>query len=560
MTLRPWQEEAIVAVRRRWGAGERSLIGQAATGLGKTVAFCDLLRRELAGGGRALVLAHRDELLDQPLATLAAWAPDLTTGRVQRRRREYDRQVIVASLQSLGPGRWPELPAVSHVVVDEAHHAVADNTYGALLSHLIERVPDLRILGVTATPFRYDGLGLGAFWPEGSLVFSYDIPYGIEHGLLCPVRGITVQTGLQAGAVREAFGDFAAGSLGRAVNTPLRNATVVDVYRSEAAGRRALAFCASVAHAQGLAEAFVAEGVRARAVWGGMPAEERAAALADLEAGRIDVVANCAVLTEGVDLPSVDCLLLARPTRSPVLYRQMVGRGLRIAAGKATCLLIDFLDQFAGLGGLQTHADLSIPEARPVAGGGEERDGLAAGPGRIEGLVDPETWAVLEFDPGHAGAVPWLSVAGTRLTLCRDGWIVGAYVEAGTWRALAANTRRGLADLFAGPGAEEHVMAAAAARARVLGHGWLPRHGERAGVADVDALKAHGFPPERTTRWSARYASAVVSWCLLRREYLRKMLGTGRVRERAGRFRGEFDRRAALLAGAGAVDTGPAGP
>ncbi len=345
--LRDYQAAAVEAVRGAHARGLRRVLVVLPTGTGKTHVFARL-PEALALGGRTLVLAHREELLDQAAAKLRAANPHARIGVEQAERRaSSEAKIVVASVQTLGRAGSPRLAALDAaafrlLVVDEAHHATAPS-YRTVLEHFRAfEEGGAFCVGFTATPERGDGEGLEAVFEE--IVYSRDLPEMVEAGWLSPIRAWRVRTGFDLAGVSVRAGDFAEGELSHAVNLPARNGLAVAAYQAHAEGRRCIAFAADVAHAHDLAEAFRVRGIEAAPVWGEMPREERRDTLARFAAGALSVVTNCGVLTEGFDDPGVSAILMARPTRSPLLYRQCVGRGTRTAPGKADLVLIDLAD------------------------------------------------------------------------------------------------------------------------------------------------------------------------------------------------------------------------
>jgi superfamily II DNA or RNA helicase len=363
--LRDYQIEALARSKEAEVRGVRKQLGVAATGLGKTVMFCAQAEQL---GGRTLILAHRDELINQAAAKVLEVWPEAHVGIVKADRNEVRAQVVVASIQTLArPKRLAQLMAAwdpdwsllgrvepfGLVVVDEAHHAAADS-YRFILDalragHPADDVHDTQgplLLGVTATPDRGDGKGLDDLFEE--IVFNYDILWGIRAGYLADLRGqrITVDT-LDMTGVRTRGGDYDAGQSGRAMEDAQAEKYVVAAWLEHALGRRTLVFTPTVETARLVAEEFQHSGIRADYVHGGTPLDERRQMLTDYSAGRLDVLVNCAVLTEGYDEPRTDCIVVARPTKSRALYTQMVGRGTRRHPDKGDCLVLDLVSATA---------------------------------------------------------------------------------------------------------------------------------------------------------------------------------------------------------------------
>jgi ATP-dependent helicase IRC3 len=359
MNLRPYQIQAIAAIRQDWAAGTTDTLFVMATGGGKTVVFLKLLMDELDRNpeARALVLAHRQELIAQPVERLStidpAWLMRLSdlrprVGIVMAERDDCDRQLTIATIQTLSSERrLQRLLAhgpITHLVTDECHRAVAAS-YVKIYKALKEAYPDLRHLGVTATPIRGDGAGLVTVYQKDSArVTIADL---VRDGYLVQPRWLGISTGISIKGVASSGGDFVQSQLASCFDTPTGRSIVLKAYQEYAMGRQAVAFTASVAGAHDLASDFRDAGIPAAAIDGTTPKEERARILSDFKAGRLQVLANCQVLVEGWDCPSVSCVLMCRPTRSDLAYTQAIGRGLRPMMGKAQpgedCLILDFL-------------------------------------------------------------------------------------------------------------------------------------------------------------------------------------------------------------------------
>lgn len=315
------------------------------TGAGKTVIFSQLAR---LAKKQVLVLAHREELLAQAIDKLSRALEGTRVVGLERggARAPADAKVLVASLRSLHPDRIGRVLGgrdLGLIVYDECHHAPAEDNQRVLRT-IGAFEPDWpgTLLGFTATTSRGDGVGLDAVFEE--IVYSRSLQDLIEAGFLAPLKGYRIATAADLTRLSPGGADFAEAELAEAVDIQDRNALVARSIQELARDRRTIAFCVTVNHARNLARALNHIGVPAGVVHGEMRATERARALAEFREGRIHVLANVAVLTEGFDDPGVSCVAMARPTRSEGLYAQCVGRGTRLAEGKRDCLILDFVD------------------------------------------------------------------------------------------------------------------------------------------------------------------------------------------------------------------------
>lgn len=387
--LRPYQIAALDAVAADLAKGNNRLLLQMATGLGKTTCFSSLIQhaeikdwQASTGNRRVLVIAHREELIDQAAETFKRLNPGLMVSieQGQRKANRYA-DVVVASIQTLAASGCRRLHDLIRfqpfgiVIQDEAHHSTAasyrtvfvhlgflpaedaseeedvDSTISQseadkLAANLLEwdsmAPKDRLLLGVTATPNRTDAVGLSAVYQ--SLCFTYPIRKGVEDGYLVPIVPWVVDTSVSLDAVHTNRGDFNQRELADAVNNEHRNGLAVDAWHKYAHQRPTLAFTVDVAHAHDLAAAFQSKGIRAHAVSGETPKDQRRLLLQSFRSGEIDVITNCMILTEGTDLPMTSCILHAKPTKSATLHEQMTGRGLRLHDGKADCVVIDMVD------------------------------------------------------------------------------------------------------------------------------------------------------------------------------------------------------------------------
>ena len=336
ITLRDYQNECIEAVISAKDEGITRQIVCLPTGCGKTITFAELAKQMNV---RTLILAHRDELLNQAIDKVRLVWPEADIGKVKAELNEYTSQVVVASVQSaMRDNRLQELKEQNFelLIIDEAHHASSDS-YVKIISAIEPKL----MIGFTATVNRADGVGLDKVFEK--ITFERSLPEMIILGYLCNIVGHKVLTKVDLSKVKTTLGDFAVGQLSEAVNTTTRNNMIVKAWKKHS-NKPALAFCVDIQHSKDLAEAFTAYDIPAVAVYGNMPDSERQEALQDFKEGKVKILTNCNVLTEGFDEPSIECILMARPTKSTSLYIQMIGRGTRLFQGKENCLVIDFHD------------------------------------------------------------------------------------------------------------------------------------------------------------------------------------------------------------------------
>ena len=331
------QREALAALEATREAGNSAGLVVLATGLGKTwLSAFDSHRPEFR---RVLFVAHREEILAQAMATFRRIRRDAHLGLYTGQERVPEAEVVFASIQTLG--RVPHLNlfdrrAFDYVIVDEFHHAAA-RTYRRLIDYFEPKF----LLGLTATPERTDGGDLLALCQE-NLVYRRDLDIGIQQGLLCPFQYFGVPDTVDYSNIPWRSNRFDEEALTEAVATQARAQNALEEYRKRAGGRT-LAFCCSTRHADFMARFFSERGIRAAAVHSGASSEPRATSLERLTSGQLDVVFGVDMFNEGVDLPSVDTVLMLRPTESRILWLQQFGRGLRVAAGKSHLRVIDYI-------------------------------------------------------------------------------------------------------------------------------------------------------------------------------------------------------------------------
>jgi superfamily II DNA or RNA helicase len=351
--LRPYQTECIDAVFKAWVEDMRRPAVVLPTGAGKTVVFSHLIKQWRTRsedwsecGERVIVLVHRDELADQAIAKIRATLPDgVTVGKVKAHDDAVHADVMVCSVQTLASAprririRRAELESgpVGLIITDECHHAAA-----ASYRKVYDAFPDALNLGVTATLARGDKVGLGGVWD--GVVYSKSVLWMISQGYLSDVRTKHVEAkGLDLSGVTTSRGDYAAGSLGDAMQAAGFERAIVEAYVEHAKDRPGVVFTPTVATAESAADALNAAGVRTEVITGATTREDRLRIFDAYRRGEVQTLANCMVLTEGFDAPWAEVAVIARPTKSAPLYTQMVGRVLRTWPGKTEALVLDLV-------------------------------------------------------------------------------------------------------------------------------------------------------------------------------------------------------------------------
>ena len=365
MLLRPRQktfvERSVAAL-----AARGNTLGVAPTGAGKTIMLSAVTGEMIGDGARACVLAHRDELTAQNRAKFQRVVPGVATSVIDATEKSWGGQVAFAMVPTLArASNLADMPRLDLLVVDEAHHAVADS-YRRIIDRVREANPDARIFGVTATPNRGDRKGLREVFDN--VADQVRLGELIASGHLVPPRTFVIDVGVQdeLRSVRRTMADFdmaeVAGIMDRAPVTD----EVIRHWKEKAGDRQTVVFCSTVAHAGHVADAFTAAGISAALIHGDLPAETRKAILASYAAGDVRVIVNVAVLTEGWDHPPTSCVVLLRPSSYKSTMIQMVGRGLRTVSPeehpgvvKIDCIVLDFGTSTLLHGSLEQDVDLN---------------------------------------------------------------------------------------------------------------------------------------------------------------------------------------------------------
>ena len=338
LQMRPYQQAAREAIHAEWNDGRRRTLLVLPTGTGKTIVFAAVTEDQVRSGSRVLVLAHRGELLEQAADKIKR-STGLASAVEKAEQTCLDSwcRVVVGSVQSLQrPARLEQFPAdyFGTIIIDEAHHAITDG-YQRVLEHF----PEANVLGVTATPDRGDMRNLGEVFD--SLAYEYKLTQAIREGYLCPILAQTIPLQLDISQVALSGGDFAVGGLGTALDPYLEQ--IAAEMQTACAGRKTVVFLPLIKTSRKFRDILNSKGFRAAEVNG--QSEDRTEILSDFSNGKYNVLCNSMLLTEGWDCPSVDCIVVLRPTKVRSLYSQMVGRGTRLSpeTGKKDLLLLDFL-------------------------------------------------------------------------------------------------------------------------------------------------------------------------------------------------------------------------
>lgn len=334
--LRPYQQQARDRIHAEWDAGHTRTLLVLPTGTGKTIVFASVAADQVRAGDRVLILAHRGELLEQ-----AADKLQRSTGLVSAVEKAESTcldswfRVVVGSVQTLQrTARLERFPQdyFGTIIIDEAHHAITDG-YRRILDYF----EGAKVLGVTATPDRGDMRNLGEVFD--SLAFEYKLTDAIKEGYLCKIMAQTIPLKLDITSVTMSGGDYAVGDLGTALDPYLEQIAAEMANRCKS--RKTVVFLPLIKTSQKFRDLLNTHGFRAAEVNG--QSDDRRQVLADFDADKYNVLCNSMLLTEGWDCPSVDCVVVLRPTKVRSLYSQMVGRGTRLSPGKTDLLLLDFL-------------------------------------------------------------------------------------------------------------------------------------------------------------------------------------------------------------------------
>lgn len=430
--LRDYQDACIRAVEASYLAGKKAPLIVLPTGTGKTITAAALMQRSFerwrsfrgykdALVSRCLFLAHRRELLDQTYDKVHAVADHLRVGICQQKRNDLNRDITVASIDTLARSARRMNEVLAHgpyhlIICDEAHHAVSAK-WRKVLDALKAAYPDALILGMTATPGRDDGVALDEVFD--TIAYEMSLHEAILRGALVPPRQFRVRVDVEFDKV-EVDGvsmDFKRPALSQLMNTPPVNLAVVRAWQEYGHDRKMLAFAVDVAHARALAETFSDEGVTSLSIDGSMLDTDRDAAIRSFRHGTTKILVSCEVLLEGFDEPSAEGIIFARPTMSQALYIQAIGRGLRLHPMKEDCLILDVV------GNSEKH---HLVQLASLVGFSHETGGGGSSDEQDEVILPEETAKVIDADIRDVREVPLLRRLPGRYTW-RDtsfGWIL----------------------------------------------------------------------------------------------------------------------------------------
>jgi superfamily II DNA or RNA helicase len=329
-TLRHYQDMDVARVRELLRHGRKRVCYQAPTGSGKTIVFCYIAKRVVEAGRRVLILVHRVELIEQTAEALAATG--VRFGIIAAGYPEDPDALAQVAMVPTLVNRLDRLRDVKLVVVDECHHGPAA-TWRTILAALTDAV----VLGVSATPERLDGQGLDELFD--ALVVGPPVKALIAGGWLSPFVVYAPERLVSLRGLRSIGGDYAVGELARVMNTRTVLDDVLVEFNKHLLGKTAICFCATISHSLAVARFLREAGIRAEHLDGDCTHNERRRVLARLESGETSVVTNCALISEGLDIPTVGGVILLRPTKSLAVYLQQIGRALRPAPGKRAIIL-----------------------------------------------------------------------------------------------------------------------------------------------------------------------------------------------------------------------------
>lgn len=383
LQLRDYQQQAISDIRQAFNAGNRSALLAAPTGMGKTVIFSEITRLATQRGHTVLILVHRRELIDQASDKLSRIGVD--HGIICSGYKPKPSKVQVASVQTLARRLKLQPFKPRLIIIDEAHHAVPGNTYGKVLNYW----PDALWLGVTATPCRLDGRGMGQMFQ--TLIRGPSVQDLTARGHLSTARFFAPPITADLSKLHSRAGDFIQSEASEALNRATITGDVITHYQRHADGLPAVAFCCDTKHAEDVAASFRSAGITAQTLLGSTKACHRSALVQEFARGKLQVLVTVDVVSEGFDCPAVACAILLRPTKSEALYLQQVGRVLRPSVNKSHAVVLDHVRNISRHGFPDDERDWTLND--------REKRGSKGGPPAPAVRMCPDCFAAFKPAP-----------------------------------------------------------------------------------------------------------------------------------------------------------------
>jgi superfamily II DNA or RNA helicase len=419
MTLHEHQAEAISAIEAQFAAGKKRTLAVLATGSGKTMIYLHLANKWANAGSRVLILAHRRELIHQPVDRAKDYFPKLAKkmGIVMASLDDADTQVTVATVQTVSRSKGRIGNDYDYIILDECHHGTA-----ATYRKIFDRFPNARWLGLTATPFRTDGNSMSKIFD--SVAYRFPITAAVDRGILVPFDAFGFTLPISIEGVTETMEGWDEQALGSLLAAENAIEVVYEKWLQYCSDRRTLCFTASVGQAYATAKYFQEHGIRSEAVDGTTNKKKRDGILRAFRHGRIQVVCNCQVWTEGVDVPEASAALMVCPTKSDLAYVQKLGRVLRTFPGKTNAIVLDFAPM-EDRNIIMAGDILGIPRAEKVAKEKAEKAGVLVRAARVSdhGLavsVDPSEIVVEALKYLRRGYLAWAVLGYTAVASLSD--------------------------------------------------------------------------------------------------------------------------------------------
>ena len=481
MLLRPYQEVAINDAADALDKHGNTLV-VAPTGAGKTIMLSALVGKRRGVSKDVLILQHRDELVSQNSTKFQRVNPELSASYVNASQKDWSGDAVFAMVQTLSrENNLKQMPKVDLIVVDEAHHTIAD-TYQRIIKAAKKANEGVQIVGFTATPNRGDKKGLRDVFTNCS--HQIDIATLIREGFLVPPKTFVVDVGVQdeLREVRKTASDFDMADVEKIMNRRAINKRVVEEWMDKAGDRKTIVFCSTIRHAKDVCAEFVEQGIDAAVVTGNTPSDKREEILHDLAHGETQVVVNVAVLTEGFDAPPVSCVVLTRPCSYKSTMVQMIGRGLRTVDQeefpgivKTDCVVMDFGTSVLTHGSLDDAVDLDgagdrEPGEPPIKVCPECKSEVPLGVNEcpmcghlFEGAdADPlDNFEMTEVDLMERSPFRWVDLFGNQACLAATGFNCCARIAEVDGTSMAVTKRTNGRVRLISVGSKRQVMAAA---------------------------------------------------------------------------------------------------